>query len=162
MLSLPACEPRARQCRTQTALLTNAPWRPFHQRGYDVCAASRSNKRPCRLRLEIRQRDRRSIARGARRSDHNKWFRSEVPPRGSVWKRAPEEWRPHRRGNIVQGAVRDAKRAPPLGGGSGTSDGSCCAPVPVSHCEIGHLTWLTVARRLESDSEEYLQVSKYL
>ena len=42
-------------------------------------------------------RDRRSIARGARRKPHDKWFRSWFPPRGSVRKRAPARVRPHRR-----------------------------------------------------------------
>ena len=51
-----------------------------------------------------------------------------------------------RRGNIVQGAVRGAKGGAAVGGGSGTSDGSCCAPVPVSHHSSSLLTWLTAAR----------------
>ena len=153
LLSLPACEPRARQCRTQTTLPTNTPRRPFQSGAHHVRATSRSNKRSCRLRLEICQRDRRSIARGARGNDHDKWFRSWTPPRGSVWKRAPEEWRPPQRGNTVQGAVRGAKGGAAVGGGSGTSDGSCCAPVPVSHHGNSLLTWLIAARRYESDSE---------
>ena len=33
-----------------------------------------------------------------------------------------------------------------VGGGSGTSDGSCCAPVPVSHHSSSLLTWLTAIR----------------
>ena len=53
-----------------------------------------------------------------------------------------------------------------VGGGSGTSDGSCCAPVPVSHHSSSLLTWLTAARRYESDSEVVNQwdtfVSTYL
>ena len=51
-----------------------------------------------------------------------------------------------------------------VGGGSGTSDGSCCAPAPVSHRGNGHLTWLAVAHRCQADSVAYLcvKVPSYL
>ena len=45
------------------------------------------------------------------------------------------------------------------GGGSGTSDGSCYAPVPVSHCGSAHLTWLVVARRFQPDSGVHQSVN---
>ena len=159
LLSLPACEPRARQRRTHSALPSDAPRRPFRKRAHHVRAASRPDRATVPITPSTAWRDRGSIARGARGQPRDKWFRSLAPPRGSVWKRAPVEWRPHRRANIVQGAVRGARGGAIAGGGSGTSDGSCCAPVPVSHRGSGHLTWLAVARRFESNSGGHLSVN---
>ena len=109
-----------------------ASFRPTHRGGRSthgpttVRAALRPNKRPCRLSRASCPRDRRSIARGARGHDHDKWFRSTAAPRGSVRKRAPESGgaidraEPPRRTNGAPGGARDV-------GGLRTTDGIATA-----------------------------------
>ena len=71
LLSLPACEPRARQRRTQTTLPTDAPWRPFRQRAHhrprrDAAARATVPTTPRSI-----WRDLRSITRVARGQRHD-------------------------------------------------------------------------------------------
>ena len=132
LLSLPACEPRAEQRRTQ------APFRPTHRGGAVPSTGPPCPRRvaikqaPCRLRQAGSPEGSPIHRTGRGRKNHPTSGFGARDHRGEASGSGRRlEWRPNT-GPSPSEELWGRQGSAAAGGGSRTSDGSCCAPVPVS------------------------------